>query len=939
MPSVKRPLPDPGDEIWEQNEPIIRQLYEGERKTLKQVKEIMEKEHGFPVIPLSTYETKLRDELRLRKKLKKDDWSAVYHHYLSRDGRDTAVYLNGSKIPWKKAWKEIRRSGARSTGTGQDTMLPLGIVVRTPSPAGHLTVPSNSAHQVPLPGPFSAPSVLPTPRVLRRGAPAQQSESESSNCGPVHFQDQRPSALDILKYSLEGNKVALRDIPFMVLKNSIISMAGIASQSTNGFERMLTSWLELDDTRYILGAILTIGAQEIRFPSTLSSVFNEIVPPTALTTYFDVYHSLANLIYLISNKLAQLNQHWDSRPDDFEILLGRIPRPILIGLFQIDLPIIRATWETLVLWAGKCGYRDTFAFLIDIGLRQPRWIVPRGSSCLSFAAAMGALDTIKSLLNSGIRADHQVGLVEIPAIIQAAATGNLDCLELLVEKCDVNRIIESYRDFSLENEAMTHALDILLKNGADINCPWMGRFGPELHPEISKIYQNKKIPLEWRPMLLEQSYYSDERLFHQLRAYDNQTTRRLIRPNICISAIEGKEALHEYLVSQPEGPGFDRTAFLELVLVEQFLRKDMNAEVIRALIECGVDPNLTSLPSLDINDLLFCLVHMSSMHGYNEGRHTILGLLLQLGAGIDSDVLEAGVQEEGVNLLVTLSQYGVGVNEFGSKALCRAARQNNYEAVSWLLEQGVDINSTVDFSIEELDTEILSWSVIAVASNTMIMPSKLGCYTQHTTYYDKDTGSCEMLKHLIDKGALLRNNPHDSSSFDFLHRLLYTTVHDGALFDKIQLFLDSGLDGHDLSVPGACLLEACLNPHHSPSIDIVPQRLKIYNLLIQSGAPIRDSRVLSSLIFYGGPHHLILELLEDGLDINAYAPHVVAHFEPPLTPVQAAASQGDKNLVVELIQRGADVNEPAVGSGGERPFRLSVKWNRCQKWRKPTDWT
>jgi hypothetical protein len=62
------------------------------------------------------YETKLRDKFKLRKKLRKDDWPIVYQHFRKRDGKDTGVYLNGTEIPWKKAWKEMRRSGALSAG-------------------------------------------------------------------------------------------------------------------------------------------------------------------------------------------------------------------------------------------------------------------------------------------------------------------------------------------------------------------------------------------------------------------------------------------------------------------------------------------------------------------------------------------------------------------------------------------------------------------------------------------------------------------------------------------------------------------------------------------------------------------------------------------------------------------------------------------------------
>ena len=67
---------------------------------------------------LSTYEVKLRKDLGLRKKLKKSDWPVIYQQWLRREGRPTAVYLNSTMIPWKRVWKEIRRSGARGTSKG-----------------------------------------------------------------------------------------------------------------------------------------------------------------------------------------------------------------------------------------------------------------------------------------------------------------------------------------------------------------------------------------------------------------------------------------------------------------------------------------------------------------------------------------------------------------------------------------------------------------------------------------------------------------------------------------------------------------------------------------------------------------------------------------------------------------------------------------------------
>lgn len=48
MSSQQHSTSIPFRDEWAQHEPIIRQLYEVERKTLKEVKSILEKEHGFP---------------------------------------------------------------------------------------------------------------------------------------------------------------------------------------------------------------------------------------------------------------------------------------------------------------------------------------------------------------------------------------------------------------------------------------------------------------------------------------------------------------------------------------------------------------------------------------------------------------------------------------------------------------------------------------------------------------------------------------------------------------------------------------------------------------------------------------------------------------------------------------------------------------------------
>lgn len=71
---------------------------------------------------LSTWEYKLRVDLRIRKKVKASDWPVVYRHLaprLEKPGkkrlkRPTTIRLDGMEIPFDEAWKQIRRSGAHN---------------------------------------------------------------------------------------------------------------------------------------------------------------------------------------------------------------------------------------------------------------------------------------------------------------------------------------------------------------------------------------------------------------------------------------------------------------------------------------------------------------------------------------------------------------------------------------------------------------------------------------------------------------------------------------------------------------------------------------------------------------------------------------------------------------------------------------------------------
>ncbi|KAF7530931.1 hypothetical protein G7054_g9359 [Neopestalotiopsis clavispora] len=123
----------PQQSIWEEHKSMFIQLYVKEKKTLREVKAIAEKDFAFPRAPLSTYESKFRNELGLKKKLKWFDWIAIHDHISHLGSPKVEVLLDGNIIPPKKLKKEINRNLKKRAGrsiTIGASNLPEGVEIR-----------------------------------------------------------------------------------------------------------------------------------------------------------------------------------------------------------------------------------------------------------------------------------------------------------------------------------------------------------------------------------------------------------------------------------------------------------------------------------------------------------------------------------------------------------------------------------------------------------------------------------------------------------------------------------------------------------------------------------------------------------------------------------------------------------------------------------------
>ncbi|KAI0122611.1 hypothetical protein F4814DRAFT_446549 [Daldinia grandis] len=770
MSSFEGPSLDSAGDVWVQNKQTIERLYAVEDKTAEEVMEILEREFGCPRINKKAFQKIIRNKLKLSKRLKKGDWSRIYRNSLiHRKDKPTVVYHNNRKIIWKDVIKETKRSGPLpDTGQDGDATLPTGIILRTPSPPASRLFQSSAMNTQQSIGSSSQPSAFPltAPTVpLATGLP-------TSTIG-----------------SIEN---ALNGIPWVKLNHRMLS-------ATASYDSDTTFPLDINSLRALIDTRLGIDSFKIwkaALPSTKLPFLSSVPSAFTLAPDIDAYHLLAKVVHLLSNNshCCHLGQYHNEFTGAIQLLSSQIPQAVPYGLFQHDLPDLKIIWENLTECAGIFCYQGTFTSLMKAGFQHKEWILPKGALYLSFAATLNSLDVVQDLLNVSIRADDVANGRNHPALIDAAAAGNIECVNLLLRACNVNRkITQSASSFQIL--LTTFLLQGNQNRGANVDLPWTPRFTID-----NRIYD---IPKKWRPTTLEKTYYWDKNLFSELVPYSTGATGRIFQLDICILVREGKEFLRQYLSSQPKSDP-EKKASLELVLLQQIIygkildSEDMRIiiHVIQGLLEFDVDPKFPSLKRrkvdcisiqpLDIQSLFQHLILKPDVH-ISASFDTVLKLILKSGATISSDVLAAGVRKEGIDVLEALERVGADVRQYGAIALVVAARVGNYDAVTWLLDSGVDFNAVVPGRYQ---------SVIVLASY-----SRTFCQTFRNRWYkqwDEISGpaSCEMLRYLIGRGADLKKHPNDRNAFRFLHTLLLGYDANGSLFDKVEPFL-SKLHPHD----------------------------------------------------------------------------------------------------------------------------------------------
>lgn len=330
-----------------------------------------------------------------------------------------------------------------------------------------------------------------------------------------------------------------------------------------------------------------------------------------------------------------------------------------------------------------------------------------------------------------------------------------------------------------------------------------------------------------------------------------------------------------------------------------------------------------------IVDRIYTSGHSRRRMGYSE----IMLELIREGLISAIHFLETVIRNVDARELGILKWFTRKTNDctIAAGALGTAACRNNFEAVNMLLDEAVDINGSVDgpHPFPHCNCRI---PVLA--------------YAQLPRFDEKEPGaSDEMLAHLLNRGAV------NSAGLErYLLGLLSCALRqrevDGDLFlsqiqsivQRIHGFADLVRETQSLleieSPLEICMLESEDND------SFMEGRLRVFEYLLDQGAPTFPGSPLAALISATGQRRLIQKLLKKTDNINAYAnftntgKYVLAKVEEPkyskmsrsLSPLQAAAFCGREEIIHLLLQNGADVNCPARGRGGVTPLQAICGW-------------
>lgn len=665
----------------------------------------------------------------------------------------------------------------------------------------------------------------------------------------------------------------------------------------------------------------------------LSDLLSPLVirPSSAALVRFGIrdraYIAVSMAVYILSNNFVGpcfdlLSSDHRSFFESLDSTFREMPARHLRAILQSHLDSVRAAFEAWLIVSGKLEQSFAFKSLVEIGIEN-NWlsISARGHEYLYYAVCMGLDGIVQKLLESGCRPNKVVFdstvVDDTTAIIGALERQNIECVQLLLQHCDVNSQVQiesqpPITSFAFFIEHTWHfdetlrgqGISLFLDAGADINNLLSN--SRSSHQGWALLWPGWEENRTWS--VLDYLFCFHPCLFYRFaQNWSPEQDSQPTRAGILISLEFGPSALKEYCERLAQDVGWACLhEYLELLAAEQLIgvgpwtegpRSVVDLKRVRTLVDFGVgmDRVLSRAPCL-LSEYMYGTWKIRGGNCDSE----VIQYLLDNRAVVDGHAIQAAVRLRNTDLLTLLIHNTIDIQQQqqqGAEAVVKAAIANDFEAVKILLDAGVDVNTDC-----EPGPYAQSWEETA---------SLLGRVVKLWTLPFEDLKI--MINFLFQRGANFRLSAMKTRLSDMIEYMLKSDKRSdrcACLSRKVQYIIDADYGLSDPDFPSARLLEACGFRGIFRGNDL--ERIEIFETIVRNGALLRPGAPLAAWIVIGGGAELANEMLFCGVDIDAY-------FQDGFharTALQAAAERCSEGLVALLLQNGADVNAPARGKRG-----------------------
>lgn len=658
-------------------------------------------------------------------------------------------------------------------------------------------------------------------------------------------------------------------------------------------------------------------------------------------------------IYLLSNHLH------DQRDGDKGLqllcLLFEHDAHLFTQILQSEPTTGRAALESLI-YSTSHDQNGIYRFLLEFGIRH-QWLDFSNPILLIRTLEMECpTDLVLSVFQYYCRFGNKHWRSILDSILMANSKGYHVAAKLMVQHLDINVVVPWHGDMSVflallrrfDNNDDSHwrVLDLFLANGADVDRLLPLSWYPSKPGKWW--YDKNEITRALRPTILDRCFQRNRSLFERLAKYSKIPKSTFTKTGLLISLHKGPAGLRDYLrTREPATQIYNWRCMrepLEFLLDDQCRPErwenisddtvqtipEPDLKIVRSLIEYGVNWNRNSKFLPNLHSLLGKVLGQLREEVTDDGLQ-LLDTLVQIGADIREEHLEDAVELEGTRFLEWLQPRVKNFSAKAAMALAQAALLNNFEAVEYLLQSGADPSAFINVRTvrrrysEQFVFSNMTHAALEQAYSVQAIAAGVGRVFLCWRGSPLPRASLRMTQFLAERGAKLVVGPNDSTPFVFIGLLLEKAWGDTELLAKVKFVLSTFKRSKNWTNPPSFLLELSVESKICAPVEDAKERLRVFEYLLDEGADVNPGSPLAALVHFGTPKEFAERVLHLGAELNAYTSQL---YRTNLlqTPLQAAASQGNEDLVYLFLEGGANVNSPARGRRGMTALQAICGW-------------